>query len=664
MSPSFVRFLAAPGLVAVAKIHRFGAAAGEEAVKVSLKQDQPDAFIRGSSTRAVGDAHENDDIYETDGAAASLPEGAAGIPEAAASIPGPGGAVQIPETATEIPEASPHKASPDVSQKEASDKADMKAMLAVTSDKPEEAVEKETETSSPNNTLGGMMPFLSRSTTKTRAESGAATTPAAKMSLATALPFEFLKNLLGSQTKQSSKYLFDSFLAEQPRLRGKISESTELKKGDVGSENHSGWCPWLQQEERTETKPNASVDVVNVATKADLSWWSKDKAEAIKDEAQHMCADSIWVWNEYVASAEKDPTQYPNAANAARIDDIAAKRLCGAFDLRQSLNYCSSEGPGLVVRVVGAGFNGGRSHQEFADISENEYPIFLSASVVNQKHSIVAGGLGVGIMFEKERGNDREIVVVAGGKDLWTPTDYYFRTEAKLDSKSMENLIQEYNGMEKEVAKKVLVGVFDQRRQRQLQMTPTDDSDDVVFPDDVFPDYEGRICVNKSWLKQQGWTKSETQPQHGTLLRFLTHDPRQQQDANCKERESFVLFDRGNTHRAFSENDSEALEFALSDTPAKHYNEVVVDITGQNVHAIWMMETNSPDPGRGERIEITAAELFAAYVAKFHTQPLFVRIFQQAGAVFQLISPVLEQQLLKKYEREGLEEKTDDSEEE
>jgi len=174
MSSSFLRFLAAPGLAAVAKTHRFGAVAGEEAVKDSLKQDQPDALTKSigrSSARAASDAYENDDIYQTDGAAAS-------IPEAAASIPGPGGTVKIPEPATEIPEASPDKASLDLSQKEASDKADMKAMSAVTSDKPEEAVEKETETSSQNNTSGGMMPLLSHSTIKTPAESGAAPTPA------------------------------------------------------------------------------------------------------------------------------------------------------------------------------------------------------------------------------------------------------------------------------------------------------------------------------------------------------------------------------------------------------------------------------------------------------------------------------------------------------
>jgi len=500
--------------------------------------------------------------------------------------------------------------------------------------------------------------------------------PVAMLSLGKALPI--LKNLLGSQTKQSSKYLFDSFLAEQPRLRGKISESTELKSGDAGSERHPGWCPWLQQAEGMAAK-SSGVDVFNVALKVDLfnlpSWWSKDKAEEIKQEAKHMCTDSIRVWNEYVASAEKKPTEYPNAANAARIDDNETKLLCGAFDLRQSLKFCSSKGPGLVVRVVGfdkGDSNMGKTELEFADISDNKYPIFLSASVINQKHPVIAKGRGAGIMFEKETepGKDREIVVMAAGRDLWLPTHFFLRKEAELDNESMKSLI---NG------KKVPKTVFDQRRQRQLQ------EGHAPWPNN-------RICVNKSWLEQQGWTKSETQPEAtpGTYLRFLTGDSDPSQRQDCKS-ESFASVQGVDSRRAFSDSESEALEFALSDairlnkekgTKEKGYqkskhNEVMVDITAQNVNAIWMMASQADETAvrkaeslqaaeetavqlfrdypssqadetavrKAESLqaaEETAVQLFRDYVKKFNKRPLLVRIFAQAGAVFQLPPPSAE----------------------
>jgi len=455
---------------------------------------------------------------------------------------------------------------------------------------------------------------------------------AEEMSLDEASPT--LRTLLGRESKDwkialSNKSLFDYFLAEQPWLRGKISEPTRLKREDVGSPRHPGWCPWLQQEERTATKSTASlsVDLFNVAPKADLfnllSWWSKDKAEAIKDEAQHMCADSIRVWNVYV---ERKGKEYPNAANAVRIEEPEAKLLCGVFDLRQSLNYCSSKG--LLVRIVdGVLFDeSSDSRREFEDMPKDDYTIFQSASVINQEHPVTVGGLGAGVMFEKENGKrkEREIVVLAGGTDLGLPTGYGSRKRAGLDAKSMKVLLNE----KKKKGEAAYKSLLDKKRQNQLQK-----------PHVTLREF---ICVNESWLKQQKWTQPRRMPDN--FLSVVIGNPsKPQKNSNCR---SFDLISAVGAKRALSKNGSEALQFALGISTRRFakagvnptrldYNEAMVDINAQNVHAIWVMESRLATKSALETAEDKATQLFGNYMAKFNMQPLFVRIFAQAGAVFQ-----------------------------
>jgi len=518
------------------------------------------------------------------------------------------------------------------------------------------------------------------------------------MSLDKAAPT--LKKLLGRDMILSSKYLFDFFLAEQPRLRGKISEPGR------------GWCPWLEAEAYKGTAE-----------------------KTLKQEAEHMCRDSIRVWNEYV---ERKGEEYPNVANASRITED--NLLCGAFDLRQSLKYCGATG--LVVRVTGF-MPGGSSADEFADISKDETPIFLSASVINQKHSVTAGDKDVGIMFEKEETKDREIVVLAGGQDLWLRTDWKDRKKAELDVESMTALqnqfprrnANDHEGKAQLAAFKHKVAV---RRLTQLK---------TQLPH-TFLKKALRICVNKSWLEEQGWEQSEweqseTQTQNHDSLFPLVLDYRRKQQvkSNCRYFKKLPISIEGAIElrqpvRSFSENESGALEFALSDAvrlfnerkkkqqkeeeeskeeqkalaalagldltgvaltdddinangdnmPANveekraliqtetlyssslsgeksaqnpdenievfnkyatrdSFNEVMVDVTAQNVHAIWLMESQWSKKTEGnEKTQSMkrAQELFGAYVKKFDTHPLFVRIFAQAGAVFRLPPPLAE----------------------